>query len=209
MTRRLLSYLLPVVLVGGFAWASYHIKAQELRDNPSRAAMREEAARAANSPYSSAAGFTLKSLDGKEVSLSDFAGKNFVLVAFWVSWNPGSRGSMPSLVELDRKYGSQGLKVICIDKRESRDAVEAFTRKVKCPSLVLLDEDGSISDSYSVKSFPTFVLVDKDGNMRLSVAGIRAMSGYSLERDICRHMGITMQSPAMMRMGGYGRNRGM
>ena len=49
-----------------------------------------------------------KDLDGKEVSLEDYKGK-VVLVNFWATWCEPCRVEIPWLIEMQQKYGSQGI----------------------------------------------------------------------------------------------------
>src|SRR5271155_5628159 len=55
--------------------------------------------------------FTLQSLDGKTVRLSDFRGKPVVL-NFWATWCGPCKIEMPWFVDLQRQYGSQGLQIV-------------------------------------------------------------------------------------------------
>ena len=55
--------------------------------------------------------FELTSLDGKRVKLSDFRGKA-VLLNFWATWCSPCKVEMPWFVDLQKKYGNDGLVVV-------------------------------------------------------------------------------------------------
>ena len=55
--------------------------------------------------------FTLESLDGKTVRLSDFRGKG-VLLNFWATWCQPCKIEMPWFAELQKQYGPQGLQIV-------------------------------------------------------------------------------------------------
>src|SRR4030095_6412422 len=55
--------------------------------------------------------FTLTSLDGKTVKLSDLKGKAVVL-NFWATWCAPCKIEVPWLVDLQKQYGPQGLEII-------------------------------------------------------------------------------------------------
>jgi thiol-disulfide isomerase/thioredoxin len=55
--------------------------------------------------------FTLQSIDGKTLRLSDFRGKA-VLLNFWATYCAPCRIEMPWLVELQNRYGAEGLQVV-------------------------------------------------------------------------------------------------
>ncbi len=55
--------------------------------------------------------FTLSSIDGEKVSLSDYKGK-VVIVDFWATWCGPCRRSIPHLVGLYEKYKNRGLVIL-------------------------------------------------------------------------------------------------
>ena len=56
--------------------------------------------------------FTLQSMDGKEVKLSDFKGKK-VYLKFWASWCGPCKKSMPELMELAAKE-DRGFEILTV-----------------------------------------------------------------------------------------------
>jgi len=55
----------------------------------------------------------LKDLDGKDVTSEQFKGK-VVVLDFWATWCPPCRGEIPGYVELQKKYGKDGLLIVGI-----------------------------------------------------------------------------------------------
>lgn len=209
MKRKLVSYIGLVALVGAFVWTSYQVKRTEMRDSPIRPGKAKSVVRAAEKPSRKADDFTLKALDGREVSLSNFSGKGCVLLTFWVSWGAYCRAVLPTLADWEKLYGPKGLVIVCINERESRNVVARCAQTGRSPSLILLDEDGAVGDRYQAREMPTFVLVGKDGVILRAFKGPNVIQSRRLEARICRALGVKL--PAInIRMGGgryeYGRH---
>src|SRR5215510_13499817 len=68
--------------------------------------------------------FTLKDLDGKELSLAQYRGK-VVLVDFWATWCDPCRVEIPWLIEMQDKYGPKGFTVLGIAMDEDGKPVVA------------------------------------------------------------------------------------
>ena len=66
--------------------------------------------------------FTLKTLDGKEVKLSDQKG-SVVMMDFWATWCPPCRKSLPHVQEMsaDKELAAKGLKVWAVNAHEQTD----------------------------------------------------------------------------------------
>jgi peroxiredoxin len=112
--------------------------------------------------------FTLPTLDGEQVSLSDYRG-SVVLVNFWTSWCPPCKDEMPALQQAYDRYGEDGLVVLAINVThlDERPAAEAFAAELELTFPILLDEDGQVSDRlFFVRSLPTSVWIDREGVVR-------------------------------------------
>lgn len=106
--------------------------------------------------------FTLKNLEGKEVSLSDFKGK-WVILDFWGSWCPWCIKGFPELKEAYTKY-KDILEIVGIDCRESEDAWRAGVAKYELPWVnVYNPESSSLLDDYAVQGFPTKAIINPEG----------------------------------------------
>jgi len=113
--------------------------------------------------------FTLKNLSGEVVSLSDYKGK-IVLLNFWATWCGYCDMEMPDLQKLDEE--NDDLVVLAIDVMEDSADVQDYITKGGYNFEVVLDEDGSLAQTYLVSGFPTSYFVDKEGILLGGVPGM-------------------------------------
>ncbi|MFV1885582.1 MAG: peroxiredoxin family protein [Balneola sp.] len=109
--------------------------------------------------------FTLVSLEGKEVSLSDFKGKT-VLLTFWASWCPTCRGENKHLSEVYSEYKEQGFEILGVSLDRSRTNWEKAVEKdgITWPQVSDLEGvDSQVATLYGVYSTPTTFLIDSAG----------------------------------------------
>jgi thiol-disulfide isomerase/thioredoxin len=111
-----------------------------------------------------APGWTLKTLDSKNISLSDFKGK-LVLIDFFYKDCPPCRRAIPILQTLHEKYKSNGLNVIGIDPfDEESNVVKHFISEAGITYPVVLDKK-NVNKDYHVSIYPTLYVIDKKGNV--------------------------------------------
>ena len=109
--------------------------------------------------------FELSSLDGKRVKLSDYRGKA-VLLNFWATWCSPCKVEMPWFVDLQKKYGSDGLVIlgIAMDDTDTPKIAE-FASEMGVNYPVLLGTD-KVSEEYgNVEFLPTSFYIDRDGKI--------------------------------------------
>ena len=109
--------------------------------------------------------FVLKDLNGRKFRLSDFRGKQPVLIIFSATWCTFCRKEIPHFKSIHAAYAKQGLEIVNIDIQESKEKVAKFTAKYGLPYRVLLDEDGAVGGIYDIRGVPSMVLVDPNGNI--------------------------------------------
>jgi len=117
--------------------------------------------------------FTLKSLAGKNLKLSEMTG-NVVLINFWASWCGPCREEMPLLNALHNKYAPLGFSVLGVNVEENVDAARGFMKDFPVDFPVLLDNANQVSEQYKVIAMPTTVVVDRDGNIRYLHQGYKS-----------------------------------
>jgi peroxiredoxin len=130
-----------------------------------------------------APGFTLRTLDGDRVSLSDFAGEKVVLLDFWSTTCDPCLAEMPELIELYRTKKGEGLEILAIstDGPETLSNVSATVSKIGMPFPVLLDMETEVMDRYNPKGeLPFTVVVDRNGHIVLKRASYQAGDKESL-----------------------------
>ena len=113
--------------------------------------------------------FTLQSMDGKEVKLSDYKGKK-VYLKFWASWCGPCKRSMPELVELaGKKDRDFEILSIVAPGLQGEKSVEDFPKWYQEQGYkdvpVLFDTSGAIFQAYQVRSIPTEILIDSQGKI--------------------------------------------
>ena len=106
--------------------------------------------------------FSLRELNGNVASLSGYRGK-MVLLNFWATWCGPCRDEMPSMEQLSRNFGGQGLAVVAINQRENAALVARFMKTHNLNFSTLLDADGRVAASYRVYGIPVSYVIDSDG----------------------------------------------
>ena len=107
--------------------------------------------------------------NGKEVSLSDYAGKGKVaLVDFWASWCGPCIYYMPDVVKIYQQYKNKGFEIVGISLDINKDNWKKSTDdlKITWPQFSNLkgwDEDCAVA--YGINSIPQTILIDKDGKI--------------------------------------------
>jgi AhpC/TSA family len=85
---------------------------------------------------------------------------------------------LPSEIEsLHREFGARGLVIRPISVRESPDRVSAWLKLHPITTQVLLDVDGAAAEAYRATGTPTFVLIDRAGQLAGRGVGPRDWSG--------------------------------
>ncbi|MCS6848683.1 MAG: TlpA disulfide reductase family protein [Anaerolineae bacterium] len=111
--------------------------------------------------------FTLKTLDGRPVTLSDLRGKA-TLINFWASWCPPCLEETPALIAAydELKRTNSNVEFIGIGTNDDRANLQKFAENNRIPYIIVEDPDGKVSDAYGVLGMPTTVFVDGNGVVR-------------------------------------------
>lgn len=108
--------------------------------------------------------FTLHSLDGQEVRLSELRGR-VVILDYWATWCPSCRSAMPGLELLYRQLKGEGLLVLGIDDENSEEQ-RAFLEEFGYSFSSLVDPASKVKNLYNARGIPTTIIIDKEGKIR-------------------------------------------
>jgi thiol-disulfide isomerase/thioredoxin len=124
-------------------------------------------------PFSAPA-FTLKDMDGKTRSLSEFKGK-VVMLNFWATWCPPCRREIPSMEAVYQQLKNSDFVVLAVNEWEPVDMVLAYLGQLEVmPSFpILFDSTGKVAEQYKVKGVPTTVILDRQGRVAYRAVGGR------------------------------------
>lgn len=131
--------------------------------------------------------FSGRDIDGKTVRLSDYLGKQVVLLDFWSTYCEPCKAEMPHLRRFYDTYKAKGFVVmgIAMDGPETVADVPAFARRNGMTFPVVLDEDSTIASLYNPKkSAPLSVLIDKSGKVVQVHEGYNSGDEDALEKHL-------------------------
>jgi peroxiredoxin len=106
--------------------------------------------------------FNLRDSNGGAASLAGYRG-NLVLLNFWATWCGPCREEMPSMEQLSRYFGGQGLAVVAVNQKENAALVNKFMKTHGLNFATPLDTDGRVAASYRVYGIPVTYLIDGNG----------------------------------------------
>jgi peroxiredoxin len=117
--------------------------------------------------------FTLQSIDGKTVRLSDFRGKA-VLLNFWATYCAPCRIEMPWFVELQKQYAAEGLQVVGVAMDDARpDDIEKFANELGVNYPILVGQE-TVGNAYGgVQFLPSTFYIGRDGKVVDKVFGLK------------------------------------
>jgi peroxiredoxin len=116
--------------------------------------------------------FSLKDLNGKQISLNEYKGKPLLLF-FWGSWCQACKEDIVLLEKFfERNRGRVEILTIVIDG-EKEKKVKNVVKDHRITLPVLLDKKEQVARTYGVRMIPTAFLINREGWVEGTVVGQR------------------------------------
>jgi peroxiredoxin len=146
-----------------------------------------DVARESTGTGAQATDFTLRDTEGRTVQLSDYLGKQVILLDFWATWCVPCQAELPHLEQLYQQNKDKGFVVlgIAMDGPETVAQVGPFSRRYNLSFPMLLDEETKVVNVYNPKrTAPLSVLIDRKGQISRIRSGYSAGDEKLLEKDV-------------------------
>ncbi|MEO4053742.1 TlpA disulfide reductase family protein [Solibacillus sp. CAU 1738] len=114
--------------------------------------------------------FSLETLDGTQLALSDLKGQK-VLLNFWATWCAPCKAEMPHMQSFYEKYKDKNVTVIAVNLQDSRDKLASFVEEYGLTFPISLDTTGEIGSQYKVFTIPTSYFIDEQGGIVQKIVG--------------------------------------
>lgn len=111
------------------------------------------------------ADFVLKDVDGRSHALSDFLGKNVILISFWATWCEPCKKEMDQLQALYEAHAANGLMILSIsmDEPETQGDVRPFVKQRGFTYPVLLDTESQVTNQFNPRrAAPYSLIIDRN-----------------------------------------------
>ncbi|MCL4456105.1 MAG: redoxin domain-containing protein [Nitrospirae bacterium] len=121
--------------------------------------------------------FTLKDIDGKDVSLSQYSQKKAVVVLFWSTWSAKSPNALKRFEPFYRKYKDRGIQVIGINadnqtiSNEDMEKIKKLMQELNITFPMALDKGLKTFHDYSVIALPSTIIIS-EGKITYELPGM-------------------------------------
>ena len=112
--------------------------------------------------------FSLKDIDGKTVTLSDYSNKTAVILLFWSTWSRKSKDALKRFNGFYQEYRDRGIQVIGInaDNQHISDediiTIKTIIKELGISYPVVLDNELETFHAYGIIALPSTVVISEN-----------------------------------------------
>ncbi len=121
-----------------------------------------ESTRTTSAP--TALAWQLKTQSGEVISSTQFQGQAIIL-HFWATWCPYCKKLQPKLVELEKKYQDQGVKIVAISFNEDEGVLPQDEIASRGYDFITAVNGDEVAMRYGVKGTPTTFFINKNNQV--------------------------------------------
>lgn len=108
----------------------------------------------------------LETLDGKTAELSQYIGKDAIVMEFWATWCPNCKELEPAMLAAQKKYAGKVQFVgVAVSVNESPELVRRYVEKHGLAGVQFYDRKGTAIDAYDVPATSFVVVINKAGKV--------------------------------------------
>jgi thiol-disulfide isomerase/thioredoxin len=127
--------------------------------------------------------FSFATHESQSISNAGLRGK-VVLLDFWGTWCPPCRESVPILREINKRYAGKPFQIVGVSSDDDEDVWKTFIAAQHMDWAEYIDLSGNVQESFKIESFPTYIVLDKDGVIRFRQSGFGQTTAMELDEAI-------------------------
>lgn len=117
--------------------------------------------------------FSLTTIEGKQISLSQMLKKGPVVLDFWATSCKPCLEEFPCFQKIHERYSQSGVTVLCVslDNPKSQSKVAPLIKSKKYTFEVAVDVDYRVAKQYNIVVIPRTLVIGQDGKVALACVG--------------------------------------
>ena len=135
--------------------------------------------------------FTLKDINGNNVTLSESYGEGPIYISFWATWCKPCKEELKIMGPIYKKYKDQGFRIFAINTEgpKAMGKIKSFAKSSGWNFDILIDPDGEVfRRKYKGFAMPFTVMTDNTGKVIFSVVGFKPGDEAHIEELILQQL---------------------